>query len=123
MAGPKTRGGSPPALGSIEGPHVRAGWLNLGFTTRESSTQKPRITISITIIAFFIVELVDAAGLLGAVRGLQIFYTRTSPSRSFDLLSDDFDYVVLLLMITGLATLTGSFWWWSKNKDLASAWR
>ena len=59
----------------------------------------------------------------GAVRGLQIFYTRTSPSRSFDLLSDDFDYVVLLLMITGLATLTGSFWWWSKNKDLASAWR
>ena len=66
MAGPKTRGGSPPALGSIEGPHVRAGWLNLGFTTRESSTQKPRITISITIIAFFIVELVDAAGLLVA---------------------------------------------------------
>ena len=36
------------------------------FTTRESSTHKPRITISITIIAFFIVELVDAAGLLVA---------------------------------------------------------
>ena len=93
------------------------------FTAYESPTHKPHITISITIIALFIVELVDAAGLLGAVRGLQIFYTRTSPSRSFDLLSDDFDYVVLLLMITGLATLTGSFWWWSKNKDLASAWR
>ena len=36
------------------------------FTTREYSTHKPRITISITIIAFFIVELVDAAGLLVA---------------------------------------------------------
>ena len=34
------------------------------FTTRESSTHKPHITISITIIALFIVELVDAAGLL-----------------------------------------------------------
>jgi len=39
---------------------------NTPFTARESSTHKPRITISITIIAFFIVELVDAAGLLVA---------------------------------------------------------
>ena len=30
----------------------------------ESPTHKPHITISITIIALFIVELVDAAGLL-----------------------------------------------------------
>ena len=37
------------------------------FTARESPTQKPHITISITIIEFFIVELVDAAGLLLAV--------------------------------------------------------
>ena len=36
------------------------------FTTRESSNHKPHINISITIIAFFIVELVDAAGLLVA---------------------------------------------------------
>ena len=36
------------------------------FTAYESSTHKPHITISITIIAFFIVELVDAAGLLVA---------------------------------------------------------
>jgi hypothetical protein len=34
------------------------------FTAYESSTHKPHITISITIIALFIVELVDAAGLL-----------------------------------------------------------
>ena len=39
---------------------------NTPFTARESPTQKPRTTISITIIAFFIVELVDAAGLLVA---------------------------------------------------------
>ena len=32
----------------------------------ESPTHKPHITISITIIALFIVELVDAAGLLVA---------------------------------------------------------
>ena len=36
------------------------------FTAHESSTHKPHITISITIIAFFIVEFVDAAGLLVA---------------------------------------------------------
>ena len=41
--------------------------MHLCDTTRESSTHKPHITISITIIAFFIVELVDAAGLLLAV--------------------------------------------------------
>ena len=37
---------------------------NTAFTAYESPTHKPHITISITIIALFIVELVDAAGLL-----------------------------------------------------------
>ncbi len=37
---------------------------NTPLTTYESPTHKPHITISITIIALFLVELVDAAGLL-----------------------------------------------------------
>ena len=55
--------------------------------------------------------------------GLDIFYTRTSPSRSFDLLAEDFDYLVLLLMIGALAGLTTLAWWKTKQKDLNSAWR
>ena len=55
--------------------------------------------------------------------GLDIFYTRTSPSRSFDLLAEDFDYLVLLFFVAGLAGLTTLAWWQSKNKDLNSAWR
>ncbi len=55
--------------------------------------------------------------------GLDIFYTRTSPSRSFDLLAEDFDYLVLLLMIAALAGLTTLAWWKTKQKDLNSAWR
>merc|ERR1712166_677043 len=55
--------------------------------------------------------------------GLDIFYTRTTPSQKFDLLSDDFDYLALIAAMTAMFTATMTAWHVSNQRDLQSAWR
>ena len=64
----------------------------------------------------------ESAGHMVAT-GLDLFYTRVAPSNNFDLLSDDFQYLVLILVIAALAAATGAAWMAAKNKRLEEAWR
>lgn len=54
--------------------------------------------------------------------GLDIFYTRVTPSRTYDLLTDDFSYGALLATIILLVGATAVTHWMVGSRDLASKW-
>lgn len=55
--------------------------------------------------------------------GLDIFYTRAAPSKSYDSLTEEFSYA--LLLITFVALLVGILVTWvlSERKELADKWK
>ncbi|XP_063392150.1 ER membrane protein complex subunit 1 isoform X1 [Cydia fagiglandana] len=69
----------------------------------------------------------EAAGLestsLVLATGLDLFYTRVAPSKTFDLLKDDFDYYLITLVLAGLIVATYSSKYFASRKTLKNAWK
>jgi len=57
------------------------------------------------------------------VYGLDLFFTRVTPSQTFDLLNDDFQYLPLVGTIVVLIVLTFVTGWLVSRKNLAKRWR
>lgn len=57
------------------------------------------------------------------VYGLDIFVTRVSPSKTFDLLKEDFDYFVISIVLIGLLTASYITKYLSSRKALKQAWK
>jgi ER membrane protein complex subunit 1 len=55
--------------------------------------------------------------------GLDLFYTRIAPSRTYDSLTDEFSYVLLLITVVVLIVAILVTWGMSKKKDLQEKWR
>merc|ERR1711918_175887 len=55
--------------------------------------------------------------------GVDIFFIRVNPSKAFDVLNDDFNFVGLALTIVVLSILAIICCWVVKRKDLEFAWR
>ncbi|KAL7096734.1 hypothetical protein ACP275_10G098300 [Erythranthe tilingii] len=55
--------------------------------------------------------------------GVDLFFTRLAPSRTYDSLTEDFSYALLLLTIVGLIVAIFVTWVWSEKKDLQDKWR
>ncbi|XP_062101168.1 uncharacterized protein LOC133807046 isoform X2 [Humulus lupulus] len=55
--------------------------------------------------------------------GVDLFYTRTAPSRTYDSLTDDFSYALLLITIVVLIAAIFVTWILSEKKDLQDKWR
>lgn len=55
--------------------------------------------------------------------GLDIFYTRTMPSKTYDLLGDDFSYALLVITIGGLAAIAAAMVAMVHRLDLEKKWR
>jgi len=55
--------------------------------------------------------------------GLDMFFTRSAPSKTFDMLPEDFQYGILGLTIVGLTVATFAATVASKRKDLNMLWR
>jgi len=55
--------------------------------------------------------------------GTDLFFTRVTPSQTFDLLSDDFQYLPLVGTISVLVVLTFVTTWLVSRKNLAKRWR
>ena len=60
---------------------------------------------------------------LALLIGLDLFMTRVAPAREFDRLNEDFNYVALVGAILLLTAATLGSGWYSKQKDLARAWK
>ena len=60
---------------------------------------------------------------LVVVTGLDLFFTRASPSQTFDSLSDEFNYVALVLTLVALATATVVTGRWTRAASLRTRWR
>lgn len=56
------------------------------------------------------------------VYGLDTFYTRVMPSKTFDILKDDFDHILILAVLILLISLAYITKWLSCRKILKSAW-
>jgi hypothetical protein len=56
------------------------------------------------------------------VQGLDLFYTRVSPSLAYDLLNEDFSYVLLLATVAGLMVVTLIARWYASKKELQRMW-
>ncbi|CAH0723536.1 unnamed protein product, partial [Brenthis ino] len=57
------------------------------------------------------------------VTGLDLFYTRVAPSKTFDLLKDDFDYYLITLVLGALVVATYSSKYFASRKMLKMAWK
>lgn len=55
--------------------------------------------------------------------GVDLFFTRLAPSKTYDSLTDDFNYALLLLTIVALVISIFVTWIWSERKDLQEKWR
>ncbi|XP_045768003.1 ER membrane protein complex subunit 1 isoform X1 [Maniola jurtina] len=57
------------------------------------------------------------------VTGLDLFYTRVAPSKTFDLLKDDFDYFLITVVLAALIVATYSTKYFASRKMLKLAWK
>ncbi|XP_045496441.1 ER membrane protein complex subunit 1 isoform X1 [Colias croceus] len=57
------------------------------------------------------------------VTGLDLFYTRVAPSKTFDLLKDDFDYHLITIVLAALIVATYSTKFFASRKMLKNAWK
>ncbi|VVB14136.1 unnamed protein product [Arabis nemorensis] len=55
--------------------------------------------------------------------GVDLFYTRLAPSKTYDSLTDDFSYALLLITIVALVAAIYITWVLSEKKELSEKWR
>ncbi|XP_068622538.1 ER membrane protein complex subunit 1 [Battus philenor] len=55
--------------------------------------------------------------------GLDLFYTRVAPSKTFDLLKDDFDYHLISIVLVALVVASYSTKYFASRKMLKMAWK
>uniref|UniRef100_A0A0D6QZZ8 ER membrane protein complex subunit 1 n=1 Tax=Araucaria cunninghamii TaxID=56994 RepID=A0A0D6QZZ8_ARACU len=55
--------------------------------------------------------------------GVDLFYTRTAPSRTYDSLTEEFSYALLLMTIVALVVAIVVMWILSEKKELKEKWR
>lgn len=55
--------------------------------------------------------------------GVDLFFTRLAPSKTYDSLTEDFSYALLLITIVGLVAAIFVTWIWSEKKELQEKWR
>lgn len=57
------------------------------------------------------------------VHGLDIFYTRVAPSKTFDLLKEDFDHLMIILVLSGLVVASYVTKYLASKKALRQLWK
>ncbi|XP_019873481.2 ER membrane protein complex subunit 1 [Aethina tumida] len=57
------------------------------------------------------------------VYGLDLFYTRVAPSKTFDLLKEDFDHILIILVLVGLIVASFISKYFAAQKVLKQAWK
>ncbi len=55
--------------------------------------------------------------------GLDLFYTCTAPSRTYDSLTEDFSYALLLITIVALFIAIAATYVLADHKELAEKWK
>lgn len=55
--------------------------------------------------------------------GVDLFFTRVAPSRTYDSLTEDFSYALLLITIVVLVASIFVTWALSEKKELEEKWR
>ncbi|VDL65262.1 unnamed protein product [Hymenolepis diminuta] len=55
--------------------------------------------------------------------GLDLFFTRIAPSKTYDMLRDDFDYFFIATIVIGMAVVSIVAKNFAERKELAKAWR
>lgn len=55
--------------------------------------------------------------------GVDLFYTRLAPSKTYDSLTEDFSYALLLITIVALIAAIFVTWILSERKELQEKWR
>ena len=60
---------------------------------------------------------------LAFIYGVDLFFTRLAPSKTYDSLTEDFSYALLLITIVALLVAIIVTWVLSERKDLQEKWR
>jgi len=55
--------------------------------------------------------------------GVDLFFTRVAPAKTFDCLGEDFNYTSLILAVVALASLSWIANWYANKSDLDRAWK
>ncbi|VVC89101.1 unnamed protein product [Leptidea sinapis] len=67
--------------------------------------------------------LADTHLLCECLNQIHIFYTRVAPSKTFDLLKEDFDYNLITIVLVALIVATYSTKYFASRKMLKMAWK
>ena len=54
--------------------------------------------------------------------GLDLFFVRSTPSQSFDLLASDYNHPLLILLMVALVSATTATWYISSTQTLNKNW-
>lgn len=65
----------------------------------------------------------DAHGLVHVISVLDIFVTRVAPSKTFDLLKEDFDYILISMVLAALTIASVVVKHLSSRKAIKQAWK
>lgn len=80
-----------------------------------------------TIAGLHSIKAVPAGGLestsLVLAYGIDLFFTRSAPSKTFDMLPEDFDYAFLIMTVGGLGVAAAAAMMASKRNDVNMLWR
>ncbi|CAG2112877.1 unnamed protein product [Medioppia subpectinata] len=55
--------------------------------------------------------------------GLDLFYTRVTPSKTFDVLKDDFDFILISVVLIALIAFSYAIKWLAARKALNASWK
>ncbi|KAG8067548.1 hypothetical protein GUJ93_ZPchr0005g14981 [Zizania palustris] len=102
-------------------------WSGTDWGTRISATENPSyVTHSLQVEALRGIVAVPSkleSTTLVFTYGVDLFYTRLAPSRTYDSLTDEFSYALLLITIAELVAAIIFTWIWSEKKELNNKWR
>lgn len=98
----------------------------LGFVLIESLSVQSYVTHSLQVeglrgIVTIPAKLESTSQLFAY--GVDLFFTRIAPSRTYDSLTEDFSYALLLITIVALVAAIFVTWILSEKKELQEKWR
>ena len=84
------------------------------------------LTMNETVLGLASVALAPAhieSTTLALMVGTDLFFTRATPSKTFDLLAADFNHAFLLALLGGLGLAVAALRKWDRSSKLSAAWQ
>lgn len=91
--------------------------------TAPTSLESTSLVLAYGLGLFTLLIIVRCIGKLTLYLSLDLYYTRVTPSKTFDILKDDFDHLLIGAVCVGLIGASYLAKWFASRKVLNQAWK